>query len=392
VSSASHHRSPTHDEVRLVVALSRTPLSGAAVLEIRKLLGGSWDWGSVDYLASRWGVEPLVCQNLTAHFADALSQATLSHVAQRQEILHSNSVSKVGQLLSLSSAFNSAGIPVLIVKGPAVAISAYGAYSRRDFVDIDIVVRRNDLGAASQLLRDNGFGPEYPAAAGSRLIHGGHALEFGGERGHVELHWTLMPRHLHFDLDIDEVWRDAIPMPGLGPLTLQMNAARSFLYLCAHGAKHEWEPLRWITDIAQIAQHMSAAEAGETEALAVRHHGHRVLSLGLRMIRSVFPDDPSPFSESAYGVETETRKLVAFALQKQRSEKREEMLPRWLVKVHPYVASLAYWIQSRERLVDRIACLGDVVFGAGSPEPGNGILPRAMHPFRIVARLVARAR
>src|SRR4029079_12255362 len=83
-----------------------------------------------------------------------------------------------------------------------------------------------------------------------------------------------------------------------------------FLYLCAHGAKHEWMLYRCICDVAQLLRRLSEQDAATVMALARRTHTKRIVSLALQLVRETFGDEPSPFSAGSFGRDDENAKLV----------------------------------------------------------------------------------
>src|SRR5207237_1564484 len=107
-------------------------------------------------------------------------------------------LSRTLQVVDLSRAFAEAAIPAIVLKGPALAIQAYGDCSRRSFGDIDLLVKKNDLPMAQKLIDGWGYTPKFGALMADRLVNGQHALEFSGPGPNIEVHWSLLSRHLRF--------------------------------------------------------------------------------------------------------------------------------------------------------------------------------------------------
>src|SRR6266508_3949777 len=204
------------------------------------------------------------------------------------------------RLADLVNALAAAGIPAIVLKGPAIAIAAYGDCSRRTFADVDLLLHRSDLMAARDLLVTRGFAPDFSSEMVGALVNGQHALEFSDSRSRVELHWSLLSRHLSFDLDPEELWDRAVEIECAGTRLMALAPHHLFLYLCAHGAKHEWMLFRWICDVAQLARGLTPSEAQQVVRLAERTHSKRLLALGLRLARETFGEEESPFPEEAY--------------------------------------------------------------------------------------------
>jgi len=274
-------------ETELVIALSRIPVSAAARDRIGQLLGDTVEWDALFDLASRWQVEPTVFGNLRTQFAPAMPPTVLDDIAAREQKSRARAVSRTLLLMRLVSAFDQAGIHVIVLKGPAVAIAAYGDYSRRTFSDVDFLVRKEDLVAAREYLVGRGFTREYAPEMEGALIADQHALELADAIIKVELHWSLLSRHLHFDLDPSELWAKAHQVECMGAQMSVLAAEHQFLHLCAHGAKHEWMLFRWICDIAQLTRSLSEADVERVLVLAERCNAKRILSLALRIVRDI---------------------------------------------------------------------------------------------------------
>lgn len=379
-------------ETELVIALSRTPVSAAARNRIEQLLSESVEWDALCDLASRWQIEPTVFGNLRTHFASAMPPSILGDIAALEQQSRARAVSRTLLLMHLVTVFERAGIHVIVLKGPAVAIAAYDDYSRRTFSDVDLLVQKKDLVAARDLLLGRGFTREYAPEVESALIADQHALELADATIKVELHWSLLSRHLHFDVDVADLWKRAHEVECMGSSMSVLSPEHQFLYLCAHGAKHEWMLFRWICDIAQLTQRLSAADAERVSLLAERHNAKRILSLALRIVRVTFGEEESCFPESVLQPERDTRELVALVKSRIESDgaTTHELLPPRIARIHPYLGPLAFWIMSRERRRDQVACAARFILLPAASEAAGGRLHGLLRPARLVARAMRR--
>lgn len=118
----------------------------------------------------------------------------------------------------IHDAFKAAHQPVIFLKGPFVARQFYGDIYLRSYVDIDILIPREDLVAADRLLRDMGFNRL------SLVLVSNHAMtrfthtydyhkrieepDLPGRRQYLplDLHWKLRS-HFSFRLDYDSIWK-----------------------------------------------------------------------------------------------------------------------------------------------------------------------------------------
>lgn len=376
----------------LVIALSRTPPGDKARQRARSLLDGEIDWSAVLGLASAWQVEATVFDNLRSHFAEAIREPFLTEIGGLEQRARAITLSRTLVLMDLVNSLARANVPTIVLKGPSVAMAAYGDYSRRAFGDIDLLVRRSELTTARDHVISRGYVPHYDLAMENGLIAGEHALEFSDSRTPVELHWSLLSRHLNLDLGNDELWNAARTIRCGDSEMMVLAPEHSFLYLCAHGAKHEWVSFRWICDIAQLTQRMSTSDAARVMELAERVNAKRILALALRLVRETFGEESSPFPSEAFMRDRDTASLVALVKSRLDPDAptARSLLPMRLAGIHPYVGPLAFWLSSRERTRDRLACAARFLFIPAANDSGGGALNWVRRPVRLIGQALKR--
>jgi hypothetical protein len=74
--------------------------------------------------------------------------------------------------------------------------------------------------------------------------------------------------------------------PG-GQTVMTFSPEDLLVYLCAHGAKHVWEKLIWIVDVAGLIHRHPNPDWDRVYELAVEQRCERVLFLGLRLARDM---------------------------------------------------------------------------------------------------------
>jgi hypothetical protein len=134
-----------------------------------------------------------------------------------------------------------AGLPVIVLKGPALAETVYPEPALRPFSDLDLLVRPADRLAMDVLLRD----------LGHRRLADEHTWEFDiawdgatlyeAPAGvHVDLHWSLLtePRFAWSPGAQAGVWERAVPLTVAGETALQLGREDLVLHLATHLAVH----------------------------------------------------------------------------------------------------------------------------------------------------------
>ncbi|MBI4246695.1 MAG: nucleotidyltransferase family protein, partial [Candidatus Rokubacteria bacterium] len=169
-------------------------------------------------------------------------------------------VAFAGRLGEVLAAFQAAGVPVLVLKGMALAEPLYGNPALRPMDDIDALVRRSDVARARAALEALGyqapasFAHEVHHRAASMFARAGRA---GGPPARLDLHWDLVdakssPVAWRW---ADGVWDRARPA-ALGEGAMRVLAPTdALLHACVHlTVNHGLQGLVWRLDIAMMAR------------------------------------------------------------------------------------------------------------------------------------------
>lgn len=383
----------------LVLALSRTPLPEDRLHAIRAAIDDmtAWDaffsqavaWDAFFSQAAAWDVEPVVMSNLRTHFSDTLAEPILKRAAVHEQHARTEALSGTLVLVDLADRFTDRRIDLIILKGPAVAIAAYGNPSFRTFADIDLLVRKQDLASARDLLLALGYARDYSPSSERRLISDQHALEFSRENIKVELHWALLSKHLRFDIGEAELWSTSRLVPCAGAELRVLGPAHLFMFLCAHGTKHEWERIRWICDIVQLAERLDSGEADAVLALAERANAKRILELALRVARDVIGEMNGPFVSRVPFSDPEAARLAAQVSMRLGLTEKRDSRAGWTARLDFRLRPLIFWARSRERRTDQVATLVRVFLVPTENDSGAGPFAWISRPLRLGRRALS---
>jgi hypothetical protein len=288
----NHSLPPLPPELRFLIACCQTTPSKDDTHFIQNLLS-EIDYQQLIDIASRHGVLPLVYNTLKGlsqgdkgsiqDFLSELKPINMS-IAQRNMLMCSELI-KIMRLLEENH------IEALAFKGPALAQTAYGDITLRQFGDLDILIREKDRSRVIDLLAREHYTHEIDLTDINESFFKcvsvvGLYKESTGVL--VEIHWELLSRNYAIDWEEkslwgkpESVWINHKEIPIL-PLEQQL------LYLCAHGSKHLFERLEWVCDIDRSIranpdidwQHL----LNEAEKLGIK----RMLYLGLTLSRQFF--------------------------------------------------------------------------------------------------------
>jgi len=285
----------TRPEVELLFCCTRTCMDSASAERIRSLLREELDWSDLLHTASRWRVVPLLYWNLNAICPEGVPEAIL---AQLRDHFHANAQRNlflVGELLKLLRAFEMQGIPAIPFRGPVLAASVYTNLALRECGDLDILVRKQDIVGAKSLLISAGYHSTGQLTDAQELAFLrsplNYHLAYDDGNVDVELHWRIAPAYFAFPFDLDYLWQELESTSLAGTTIRQISPQALLLVLCVHGAKHHWERLSWICDIAELVRAHTELDWGQVLAQAGRLGCRRMVFLGLFLAHTFLEAD-----------------------------------------------------------------------------------------------------
>ena len=238
-------------EFHLFCLALRRPLSDDDRAAIRTMVAAEPRWEAILDGARRHAVAPLLLTGLRKSDA-AISSGILDELRRAAATAARRSLVQSAALASLVQRFDVAGIKLLVLKGAPLSQLLYGDTGQRSAQDIDLLVAPVDMTAAEALLAETGHRRVGAALPDSRrrwfkeveYVHPAH--------GRVELHHRLTDLTELAPWDFATLWRERDTIM-LGNTAIPALGRRHLAcYLCAHGAEHAWQRLRWLTDLAVL--------------------------------------------------------------------------------------------------------------------------------------------
>ena len=263
---------PLPPEFLLVAACCRWPLSEPAIAAIHQANNTAIDWPYFMRVVLRHRVGGLVHNALITAGIDPPPDVASGLARSARQIAQKNLLS-AAETVRLQGLLDAAAIPVMVLKGVALAQLAYGSLEFKHARDIDLLVPQDRVEAALQLLERSDY---------ALVLWAGHlspaqrraAIRYGKEIG-------LVHRDAGFRVDLQ--WRlTGNPFSARGRRRLFAGAGDRahrhdrpahvadddlFAYLSAHGAHHAWFRLKWLADF-------NALIAEKTDADIVRLYRH----------------------------------------------------------------------------------------------------------------------
>jgi hypothetical protein len=285
----------TRPELELLFCCTRMGLDPTSVQRIRSLLREDIDWSYVLQTASRWRVRPLLYRNLDAICPESVPKAILAQLSNHFHTNVQRNLFLVGELVKLLRLFEIQGIPAIPFKGPVLAASVYSNLALRECGDLDLLVRKQDVTKAKSLLISAGYRSTGQLTETQEMAclksHLGYHLEYDDGNVGVELHWRVTPAYFAFPFDLDCLWKDLEPTLLAGMTIRHLSPQESLLILCVHGARHRWDRLSWICDIAELVHTHEELDWGRVLAKADGLGCKRMLFLGLFLANNLLEAD-----------------------------------------------------------------------------------------------------
>lgn len=232
---------------------SRTTLDDDSERRIGELVLGEFDWATLVATAHRHQVMPLVAATLLARHRADMPTPIETHLSDYSRALTAQNMHMTAVLLNVLNALDQASVPALPYKGPSLAVTAYGNLRLRAFGDLDILVPRHRYLEAVSVLEDLGYRPLRPAR-GNRRHYLGHASAHAFEKDgtHIDLQWgTTYRKALSVPVETS-LWETGDRVNILGRDVKAIPPDLLFLFVCAHGARHHWDRLKWVCDVAEM--------------------------------------------------------------------------------------------------------------------------------------------
>jgi len=252
--SSNHAPTARNVEFQLLLACCAHTLDGERLDEwVRQRP----DWEIFIGLAEHHRVIPQVYQSL-APYSDRLPVRDLSETRSRYQGNARSALWFTAELVRILKHLESQGIAALPYKGPVLAQTLYADVTARQFSDLDILVRPDEVHKAKQALAQLGYKPAVNLSAGQEhdFISSGYERSFDGVAGpHVlELKWSILPRFYSIPFDLEALFQRAEQVRLGAHVSPTLSASDLFLVLCVHAAKHLWVQLSWLCDIAALAR------------------------------------------------------------------------------------------------------------------------------------------
>jgi hypothetical protein len=280
---------------------------------------------------------PKINSNLDARNASAGWHAPLTEILRAQTFF---TLRMSAELFRLEERFAAKGLGMMVVKGPALAVQAYGDAAMRKYGDLDFLVRDQDIAAATLLMMDAGYAAEIPLstiAAGK--IPGQYMFRQATTKLLVELHSNRTMRYYPRPLPLEKLFARQALVNIEGRAIPAPSVEDHLVIICVHGAKHFWEKLLWVADVAalisrstELRWELAEQSARDVGAQTMLHGG---LLLAAEVLQASLPPQVLQRAKADSAARAMTRQVLEWLPQagEARPDFQRGLLPRALFRM-----------------------------------------------------------
>lgn len=218
------------------------------------------DWEKFEEYVTQGRVMPLIGNRLVQFPIDQIRQNPILEkmfASRNQYAIYS--MKQMQTLAFVAKLFADAGIRMMSMKGPILAMELYGNPALRFSKDLDVFVAEEDYEKASALLEQHGF-KEGESVLTKTPLRRQKFEESQEERHHayekddvqIELHWRYS---IHIKKTFDQLWAKRSEKFFMGQVINCFGQEDKLVYLICHAAGHGFSRLRWLYDIYEMQKH-----------------------------------------------------------------------------------------------------------------------------------------
>lgn len=215
------------------------------------------DWDAFDASVRKHRLQPLLIRGLRSMDPEIVEGLPpLKRYRGMQNKYSMESIQRLQALAQANAALADAGIRMISMKGPLLAMEAYGDPSLRTSRDLDVMVPEADLRRAGEVLTELGYAPEenlFHKTPLRRKFYNIIELEkhevYTRDDVVLELHWK---GDYQSEDSFDTLWDRRQEQTLLGRPIASMGDDDRYPALIVHAAEHGFHRLRWLLDLYEL--------------------------------------------------------------------------------------------------------------------------------------------
>ncbi|MBX9695311.1 MAG: nucleotidyltransferase family protein, partial [Cyanobacteria bacterium] len=251
-------------EIELILNLLRVPFNRCDEQRIVELLQTDLDWDSIALLAVSNSICPFLAEYLGSSFTAHVNATDIALIREESIVVQRKSMMLLAEMMRVQKTLRNEGLEFAFIKGPINALSYYDQFKLRGFRDLDVVVQKEDLPKVLKLLaglnyKITSLPPKLAAYMTEDCTSDAYKfltsclaeVDVRGcnEMAIVDVHWRVF-KTFPAPLTAKHVLRYLAPIKVGMQEVSTLSTEANFVLVCAHAAKHHWQKLIWLVDIA----------------------------------------------------------------------------------------------------------------------------------------------
>jgi hypothetical protein len=245
------------------------------------------DWPSWIAFAEDHGVLGLAAARIINHNENRLPPENRESLRAWRRSHTLFTMNLTAEMFRLFDSFAASGVEAVVIKGPVLSTRCYGDPGLRQYGDLDLIVRDRDISSVTELMIRLGYEPSVPLTAiQAKKIPGEYIFRQSTTKLLVEFHTERTFRYHPLPLPLEKIFKrqtririDSNEIPALA-------REDELVLICIHGAKHFWEHLSYVADVAAFVSNQEL-DWKCVQSAAEEVAGERMLHVGLRLAAEV---------------------------------------------------------------------------------------------------------
>jgi len=232
---------------RLLLCCARSRFDDEAKAGARELVGEGIDWERLLDLAVKHGLLPLLHARLRDLENEQIPEAVLARAESVYYVNLRRNVLLQHELGQIVRSLHEEDVEVIVLKGGALAWTVYASPALRPMVDLDLLVRPEQMERVGMVVEALGFRrsgslPAHMVPFQERFGGGVEWIrERNGKMTRLDVHHDLVGVdwcRRAFSIEAGALWEAAPPLDLGGMLARQLSAVDALIHLCLHPALH----------------------------------------------------------------------------------------------------------------------------------------------------------
>jgi hypothetical protein len=267
-------------------------------------------------LSLRHGILPLVyktTKELSAQNENTIPSTFLTELKTQYMRISQRNMLMSAELIRIMKLLNENNIEALAFKGPTLSQMAYGDITLRQYVDLDVLTRKEDIYKIDALLQKEGYKRLFAITPAQEKVYIQYSHDIGlihPKKGiHFEMHWAFLDDDYPMQVGLEDFWKATQIVKINGHDIPTFSNENLLYYLCIHGSKHLWERIEWIKDLDLMVRN----ETIDWDVLIAKVEGsgfEKMVYLGFSLSASLFA---TPLPKTVYDQIVKQQQLNALS-------------------------------------------------------------------------------